>query len=77
MKPFGSGRRAMSSGVEQPSHVTARWRRRASLEEQARTKGTRPIGDGSYYAREDLFPEPGEVDEFVEYVHEARREGTA
>ena len=48
-----------------------------SLDEQARAKGTRPIGDGSFYVREELFAEPGELGEFLEYVHESRRAGTA
>jgi hypothetical protein len=48
-----------------------------SLEDQARERGTRPIGDGSFYAREELFAEPGELEEFLEYVYEARRAGTA
>ena len=67
----------MTSGAEYPPPAPAQWRRRASLEEQARAKETRPIGDGSFYAREELFTEPGELDEFLEYVHEARRAGTA
>jgi hypothetical protein len=66
----------MTSGAEHPA-VPARWRRRASLEEQALERGTRPIGDGSFYTREELFAEPGELDEFLEYVYEARRVGTA
>jgi hypothetical protein len=67
----------MTSGAEYPPTVPARQRRRVSLEEQARAKGTRPIGDGTFYAREELFAEPGELDEFLEYVRETRRVGTA
>jgi hypothetical protein len=67
---------AMTSGAEHPPTPPARWRQRVSLEEQARVKGTRPIGDGSFYARDELFAEPGELEEFLEYVREGRRLGT-
>jgi hypothetical protein len=50
---------------------------RESLDEQARRKGVRPIGDGRWLVREDLFAEPGEVDEFVAYVHDSRRASAA
>ena len=67
----------MTTGAEHPTPTPDRWKqRRASLDEQARAKGTRPIGDGSFYAREELFAEPGELDEFLEYVREGRRLGT-
>lgn len=66
----------MTTGAEYPPTAPVRWPRRASLEEQARERGTRPIGDGAFYAREELFAEPGELEEFLEYVHEARRAGT-
>lgn len=63
----------MTSGAEhfEPGH--GRWRPRASLDDQAAAKGTRTIGDGSFYVREELFTEPSELDEFLEHVHEARR----
>lgn len=48
---------------------------RLSLDEQARVKGTRPIGDGSFYVRDELFAEPGELMEFLEHVHESRWAG--
>lgn len=67
----------MTSGAEHPVPVPARRSRRVSLDEQARAKGTRPIGDGSFYVREELFAEPGELEEFLEYVHESRWAGTA
>jgi hypothetical protein len=67
----------MTSGAEHPPPAPGRWSRRPSLDEQARAKGTRPIGDGSFYAREELFAEPGELDEFLEHLHEARQSGTA
>lgn len=67
----------MTSGAEHPVPAPARWSRRASLDEQARAKGTRPIGDGSFYVRDELFAEPGELEEFLEHVHESRRAGTA
>ena len=67
----------MTSGAEHPAPAPARWARRVSLDEQAQAKGTRPIGDGSFYVREELFAEPGELGEFLEYVHESRRAGTA
>lgn len=67
----------MTSGAEHLPTAPARWRRRASLEDQARERGTQPIGDGSFYVREELFAEPGELEEFLEYVYEARRAGTA
>jgi hypothetical protein len=47
------------------------------LDEQAEAKGTRPIGDGSFYAREELFAEPGELEEFLTFLYESRRAGTA
>lgn len=67
----------MTSGAEHPPTAPARWRQRASLEEQARAKGTRPIGDGSFYARDELFAEPGELEAFLDHVREARQSGTA
>lgn len=67
----------MTTGAAHPTPVPDRWKqRRASLDEQAAAKGTRPIGDGSFYVQEDAFPEPGELDEFLEYVREGRRLGT-
>jgi hypothetical protein len=35
------------------------------------------IGDGSAYVDMELFPEPGEVDEFIAFVYESRKAGTA
>jgi hypothetical protein len=67
----------MTSGAEHPAPVPGQWSHRASLDEQAVAKGTRPIGDGSFYVREELFAEPGELEEFLEHVHESRRAGTA
>ena len=50
----------MTSGeVEQHVPVPAPRARRPSLEEQAQEKGTQPIGNGEFYAREELFAEPG------------------
>jgi hypothetical protein len=40
-------------------------------------KGSRPIGDGSFYARDEVFPEQGELEEFLEHLYESRRSGTA
>lgn len=67
----------MTSGAEYPVPAPLQRSRRVSLDEQARAKGTRPIGDGSFYAREELFAEPGELEEFLEHLHESRRAGTA
>jgi hypothetical protein len=62
----------MTNGAEHRSLAHARWRRRASLEEQAQAEGMRPIGDGSSYLGEDLFAEPGELEEFLEHVRWGR-----
>jgi hypothetical protein len=63
----------MASGAERLSRGQARWRRGIpSLDEQAQARGTRPIGDGSFYVREELFPEPGELNEFLEHVRWSR-----
>lgn len=67
----------MTSGAEHLVQAPVRCSRRASLDDQAQAKGTRPIGDGSFYVREELFAEPGELEEFLEYVRESRRAGTA
>jgi hypothetical protein len=67
----------MTSGAESPTPAPAGWSRRASLDEQAQAKGTRAIGDGSFYVREELFAESGELEEFLEHVHESRRAGAA
>ena len=64
------------SGADHPTPHPGRSARTPSLDEQAHAKGTRPIGDGSFYVREDAFPEPGELEEFLEYVREGRRLGT-
>ncbi len=44
-----------------------------TVEEQIKAKGTPLIGDGSAYANDALFPEPGEYEEFIEFVRESRR----
>lgn len=67
----------MTTGAEHPTPVPDQWTRQPSLDEQARAKGTRPIGDGSFYVHEDAFPEPGELEEFSEHVRESRRAGLA
>ena len=66
----------MTSGAEQTRPVPFA-RRRRSLDEQAAAKGTPLIGDGSVYVAMELFPEPGEVDEFIAFVYESRKAGTA
>lgn len=63
-----------SSEVKHPVPVPAPRARRPSLEEQARERGTQPIGDGEFYAREELFAEPGELEDFL---HESRQDGIA
>ena len=67
----------MTTGAEQPIPAPAGRPRRPSLDGQVRAKGTRPIGDGTYYVREELFAEPGELDEFLEHIRESRHAGTA
>ena len=69
------GRVAMTSGAEHPVPAPARWARRVSRDERARAKGTRLIGDGSFYVREELFAEPGELEEFLEYVQSRGGQG--
>ena len=66
----------MTSGdVEHPVPVPAA--RRPSLEKQARERGTQPIGDGEFYARDELFAEPGELSDFLDFLYESRRAGIA
>jgi hypothetical protein len=67
----------MTSGAEYPTPAPVWGSRRVSLDEQARAKGTRTIGDGLFYVRDELFAEPGELEEFLEHVRESRRAGTA
>lgn len=68
----------MTSGeVEHPPPARVPSSRRPSLEEQAREKGTRPIGDGEFYARDDLFAEPGELEDFLNFLYESRQAGMA
>lgn len=68
----------MTSGeVEYPAPVPVPNVRRPSLEEQARERGTRLIGDGEFYARDELFVEPGELKDFLDFLYESRRAGIA
>jgi hypothetical protein len=68
----------MTSGeVARPAPVPAPRARRPSLEEQAQERGTQPIGDGEFYAREELFAEPGELEDFLDFLYESRRAGIA
>lgn len=67
----------MTSSAEHPIPGPQRRSGRPSLDEQAKAKGTRPIGDGSFYQRDELFAEPGELEEFLEHVHESKWAGTA
>jgi hypothetical protein len=67
----------VTSGAEQPVVGQARRPHRPSLDEQAAAKGTQPIGDGSFYAREELFADPGELEEFLAFLYESRGAGTA
>ncbi len=48
-------------------------RRRRSLDEQASTLGTPPIGSGEFYAQEGIFGSAEEVDEFLNFLYESRR----
>jgi hypothetical protein len=66
----------MTSG-EIESRAPAPRTRRPSLEEQARERGTQPIGDGEFYTREELFAEPGELEDFLNFLYESRRAGIA
>lgn len=66
----------MTSGeAERPVPARVPSARRPSLEEQARRRGTRPIGDGGFYARDELFDEPGELEDFLKFLYESRRAG--
>lgn len=68
----------MTSGeVEHPPPGRVPSARRPSLEEQAQKRGTRPIGDGEFYARDELFTEPGELEHFLNFLYESRRAGIA
>ena len=68
----------MTSGeVEHPPPGRVPSSRRPSLEEQAQKRGTRPIGDGEFYARDELFTEPGELEHFLNFLYESRRAGIA
>ncbi|MGH3937615.1 MAG: hypothetical protein ACRDTG_03125 [Pseudonocardiaceae bacterium] len=68
----------MTSGeVEHPAPVPVPDVRRPSLEEQAQERGTQPIGDGEFYARDELFDEPGELKDFLNFLYESRRAGIA
>ena len=66
-----------SDAEHEPTAVPGSTRQRLTLDEQASRKGTRPIGDGSFYARDDLFDQPGELEEFLLFVQNSRREGMA
>ena len=57
-----------SSEVEHPIPVPARRAGQPSLEEQAQERGTQPIGNGEFYAREELFAEPGELEDFLDFL---------
>ncbi len=60
---------------EHPTPVSVPNVRRPSLDEQAQVRGTQPIGDGEFYARDELFAEPGELEELVDFLYESRRTG--
>lgn len=49
----------------------------ASLADQIRALSPPPLGDGSYYAQDDVFSSDEEMEFFVTSVREARRAGTA
>jgi hypothetical protein len=66
-----------TSSVESGSRALPVEPRRPSVAEQARAKGTPPIGDGSAYVDHELFAEPGELEEFQAFVRESRRAGVA
>ena len=66
-----------NSAEHEPSVVPGTTHQRLTLDEQASRKGTRPIGDGSFYARDDLFDQPGELEDFLRFIRDSRREGIA
>lgn len=52
-------------------------RHRASLDEQARTLGTPPVGTGELYVRDGIFESDEEVDELICFLYESRRNDVA
>jgi hypothetical protein len=62
-----------TSGAEHESPAApGTTRQRLALDEQARRKGTRPIGDGSFYAREGIWDSEEELHAFLRHVRTTR-----
>jgi hypothetical protein len=75
-----SGREVMAmtiSGANAPEGSHPRQVSPPSLAEQLRTLNPPPLGDGSYYAQDDVFSSDEEMEAFVASVYEARRAGIA
>lgn len=56
----------------EPLDVPGRQARRASLDEQARTRGTRPFTPADVFARDGAWESNEEVEEFIRFVRASR-----
>jgi hypothetical protein len=63
---------AEPAGGSRASHTTP-----LSLAQQLRALNPPPLGDGSYYAQDDVFTSDEEMETFVASVHQARQAGMA
>lgn len=63
----------MTTSNEDAQRIPQPRRTRLSLDEQARTLGTPPIGSGELYARDGIFGSAEEVDEFLDFLYQSRR----
>lgn len=66
-----------TSGANTPESSHPRQISPPSLAEQLRSLNPPPLGDGSYYAQDDVFSSDEEMEAFVASVYEARRAWTA
>lgn len=62
-----------TSSDEGAQHIPEPRRSRRSLDEQARTLGTPPIGSGDLYATDGIFGSAEEVDDFLDFLYQSRR----
>jgi len=67
----------MTSNAEQAGASAPRQRRRPTLEEQARERGTRPIASEDTYALDGVWDSDTEVEEFIAFTHAARQAETS
>lgn len=56
----------------EPLDTPSRRARRASLDEQARARGTRPLSPDDVYPRDGAWESDEEVEEFIRFVRASR-----